>query len=160
MDVKVRRAEAGDLPLLEDMLVEAANWHPDWKLPRDEILRGSDFTHYLAGWPRPTDRGVVAEVDGVPAGAAWYRLLTADDPGYGYVDDETPELSIGVVATYRGRGIGRLLLRELANAARAAGYRQLSLSVARRNHAKALYESEGYRTVESGRDSDTMLKEL
>jgi hypothetical protein len=36
--------------------------------------------------------GVVADVDGVFVGAAYYRLIH----GYGYVDERTPEVTIGV----------------------------------------------------------------
>ena len=61
--------------------------------------RGPDFAHYVEGWPRDGDVGVVAEDEhGEPVGAAWYRHLSDDDPGYGFIDPSIPEVTIGVVA--------------------------------------------------------------
>ena len=38
---------------------------------------------------------------GAGAGAAWFRLFRRDAPGYGFVNEETPELSISVVPSRR-----------------------------------------------------------
>jgi GNAT superfamily N-acetyltransferase len=66
-----------------------------------------------------------------------------------------------VAAPWRGRGIGRALLRDVANRARSAGIGQMSLSVERQNLAHGLYLAEGYKIVDSGgAHSDTMIKEL
>ena len=78
-------------------------------------------------------------------GAAWLRFLPAADPGYGFVAPDVPELTIGVARDWRGRGVGRALLRALAGQARSAGIRRISLSVERKNFAQKLYLSEGYR---------------
>ena len=61
---------------------------------------------YVDGFGRHGDAGVVAAVAGQDVGAAWYRLLPADDPGYGFVAADIPELTLGVASQARGRGIG------------------------------------------------------
>ena len=158
----VRRATAEDGSFLADMLVEATNWSAEWRpKSREHILSAADTAHYLTGWPRGTDLGVIAEADGQSVGAAWIRFLPETDPGYGFVAADVPELTIGVAAAWRGRGVGRALLRALASQARARGIGRISLSVERKNHAQRLYLSEGYRIVDSSDpQSDTMVKEL
>ena len=142
--------------------MEATNWSPDWEQQsRDRVLSAPATAHYIAGWPRDTDLGVIAEVDGERVGAAWLRFRPAADPGYGFVAPDVPELTIGVAGPWRGRGVGRALLRGLAGQAGSAGIRQLSLSVERKNLAQKLYLSEGYQIVDSSdARSDTMVKDL
>jgi len=99
-----------------------AFWRPDRPIGDvQSAMARPELAHYVAGWPRPGDLGVVAE-DGPPVGAAWLRLLSEQDPGYGFVDAETPELGVGVVPMHRGRGIGSLLLETLMKAAREQRY--------------------------------------
>src|SRR5262249_29176729 len=147
---------------LSDMLMEAVNWSPDWPAQtRERALATPAIAHYISGWPRATDLGVVAEASGRPAGAAWLRFLPATDPGYGFIAPDIPELTLGVSAAFRGQGLGRALLRALADAARAAGISAISLSVERKNFAQRLYLSEGFQVVDSSdAQSDTMLAEL
>jgi GNAT superfamily N-acetyltransferase len=158
----IRRATSEDGPFMADMLVEAVNWSSEWKQrSRHRVLSTPRTAHYIAGWPRDTDLGVIAEADGERIGAAWLRLFPAADPGYGFVACDVPELTIGVTVPRRGRGAGRALLRAIAGQARSAGIRQISLSVERKNFARKLYLSEGYQIVDSSdADSDTMVKDL
>lgn len=129
-------------------------------LPAD--LRAEDHAwRYVDRWPRPGEFGVVAEDEaGRPIGAAWARLLGADRPGYGYVADGVPELSIGVEPGHRGQGVGRALLVALLEAARAAGHDRISLSVEPENRAALLYKSLGFEVVGRNGGSDTMLLRL
>lgn len=157
---RFRPATAADAGFLLDMLVEAVNWHPERRLARSTVSTDPALVRYVDGWPGPNDLGVVAEADGGPIGAVWLRLFTADDPGYGYVADDVPELSMAVAPAWRGCGVGRALLQEIAHRARSAGHRAISLSVERANFAHRLYTSESYQVVEQGADSDTMVKEL
>jgi ribosomal protein S18 acetylase RimI-like enzyme len=90
---------------------------------------------------------VVAIEDYWPVGAAWYRLFTRDEPGYGFVDEETPELAIAVVPNKRGHGLGSQLLDALMKRAREDGFGALSLSVEPENPALPLYERFGFRKV-------------
>jgi ribosomal protein S18 acetylase RimI-like enzyme len=158
--MKLRPATAGDLPFLIEMLLEACNW--DGTPWYDEAkARADDHAwRYLDGWPRASDFGVIAEADGSPAGATWARLLTAEQPGYGYIAADVPELTLGVAAGFRRRGVARGVLTELIAEARAASYGRLSLSVDPDNPARGLYESLGFRKVGVVGTSDTMVLEL
>ena len=135
----LRPAASGDADLLQDLVVAAVNWDPARAAAASELaLDGS----------------------GRPIGAAWLRCFTADDPGYGFVADDVPELSIGVVDGWRGRGVGRALLRAVVRSAVEQGAQRISLSVERANRARELYLDEGFVVVEEGRDADTMVLDL
>jgi GNAT superfamily N-acetyltransferase len=157
---RLRPLVAADSSFLVEMLLEAVNWHPERsRLSMASVLADSALSHYVADWPRPDDGGVLAIADEQPVGAAWWRFFTGVDPGYGFVAADIPELSMGVVADWRGRGVGRALLRATKQAA-AARCRQISLSVERANRARDLYVSEGFRVLAGGPDSDTMICDL
>jgi ribosomal protein S18 acetylase RimI-like enzyme len=157
---EIRTAGPDDAEFLTNMLVEAANWPSHVDRSRAETLADPAIAHYVAGWPKDTDLGVVAIDEDRPVGAAWLRLFSETEPGYGFVAADVPELAIGVVADRRGRGVGRALLRALADTARLAGIESISLSVERANRAIGLYRAEGYRTVATGDHADTMLLDL
>lgn len=112
----------------------------------------------MAARRRP--RGI-SEANGEPTGVAWLRYLSATDPGYGFVSPDIPPLTVAVATRWRGQGIGRALLRAIADLARQAGIGQVSLSVERKNFAQKLYLSEEYKIVDStDAQSDTMVKDL
>jgi ribosomal protein S18 acetylase RimI-like enzyme len=122
-----------------------------------EITAVPALARYVAGWGRPGDVGFVAD-DDASIGAAWWRRFDRDDPGYGFVDEATPELSIGVVEERRGQGVGTRLLAALVTEAERSALPALSLSVEPDNPAARLYERFGFRTVGVNGGSLTMLK--
>jgi GNAT superfamily N-acetyltransferase len=157
----IRPAHPADGAFLADMVVEAANWRAAGARPRPSVLADPVYRNYIAGWQRPADRGVVAlDPDGRPIGAAWYRLFSAESTVHGFLAAGVPELIIGVRPLWRSQGIGRALLRSLAEGARAAGFARITLSVERDNFAGALYRSEGYAVVASKDERDTMVRAL
>jgi GNAT superfamily N-acetyltransferase len=141
------------------MLLEAFNWDGRPRFTREALLGDPRNAHYVTGWPRAGDFGVVAEdpAGGTPVGAAWARLFPADDRGYGFVAPDVPEVSMAVAAAWRGRGVGRALLRALIGRAAATGVDRLSLSVEDGNPAVRLYTSLGFTPVGRDGDSDTLL---
>lgn len=160
MSVAVRAATAADASFLIEMLAAAAFWRPDGPPgSREDVLREPGLAHYVADWPRSGDLGVVAE-DDQPVGAAWLRFFTADAPGYGFVDETVPEISMAVVGPRRGQGIGRGLLDALITVAREVGIPALSLSVEPDNHARRLYERVGFRTTGHHGGAVTMVLQL
>jgi len=128
------------LPFLEEMLFEAFFWNPEQARPAmQEFLQQPEFGKLLSDWGRPGDKSLIAEENRTPIGVAWYRFWTAENHTYGFVDSETPELGLAVVANHRSKGIGRTLLRALVQVARDDGIRALSLSVDPTNFARQLY---------------------
>jgi ribosomal protein S18 acetylase RimI-like enzyme len=160
--VSLRDARPEDAEFLTAMLLEAANWNPDRRaFTIDELPANPALIHYVAGWPRPGDDGIVAIGEhNEPVGAAWLRRFRADDPGYGFVDEDTPELSVGVAPQYRGRGIGRALCTAVLDQARDMGVRQVSLSVEKANRAITLYGGLGFVEYADHGDAVTMLRRL
>ncbi|HXG75499.1 MAG TPA: GNAT family N-acetyltransferase [Gaiellaceae bacterium] len=153
----IRRGGRQDVRFLRDMLHHAYYWRE--RNPGEE--RGP-VARYVKGWGRPGDTALIAVDEGFPVGAAWYRTFRREQPGYGFVDEETPELAIAVVPSRRGRGIGEALLEALCERARQEGHRALSLSVESGNSALlAFYEKHGFVRVRGdGSDSVVLRREL
>jgi GNAT superfamily N-acetyltransferase len=152
MALVLRKGGAQDVRFLRDMLHHAYYWR--------ERVPGSLVSRYVRGWGRPGDTAVIALEGGFPVGAAWYRVFGAAEPGYGFVDESTPELAIAVVPSKRGHGIGDELLKALIEKAVGGGYARLSLSVEPGNPARKLYERHGFQVVDEGADAWTMVAEL
>lgn len=149
----VRPAMPADQEFLSRMFVEAALWRPEWpRVDLEVLLRNPELAAYFSDWGRAGDVALIATLDEVPAGAAWFRLFPADARGYGFVADDIPELGVAVVLAHRGHGIGHTLLRHLQIVATERGHRGLSLSVHPENPARRLYEELGFALV-SGNDS-------
>ncbi len=156
--IRIRPTAAEDFTFLAIMLGESAVWRPDKPTPTaDQVLADPRYSLYLAGWPKHGDYGLVAEQDG-PVGAAWFRTFTDASHGYGFVAEDVPELAIAVVASRRREGIGRRLLVALIDASVVQGYPAVSLSVARDNPARDLYESVGFVAVEKRASAWTMIR--
>jgi ribosomal protein S18 acetylase RimI-like enzyme len=151
--VTYRAATPADEPFLFEMLSLAFHWRDEAAGPVPLPLK------YAERFGRRGDAGVVAEDDGIPVGAAWYRFLPAADPGYGYVEG-VPELSIAVAAAARGRGVASELIARLLDRARADGLPGVSLSVEPDNPARRIYERLGFEKVGVVGGSWTMLRRL
>lgn len=151
----IRKASGRDAPFLRDMVKHAYYWR--WADPATADIPAS---RYVEGWARPGDRGVILIDESFPVGAAWYRLFTAGRPGYGFLDEETPELTIAVVPSKRGRGFGEQLLTALLELARTDGYDAMSLSVERDNPALHLYERFGFQSVREADSTVVMRADL
>jgi GNAT superfamily N-acetyltransferase len=146
---------------LMPFLLAAMNWRDDGQWDEASVLADPEIAHYLTGWMRPGDAGVIAIEDGVPAGAAWWRHFSSDSPGYGYVADDVPELGMAVLEPFRRRGAAGALLDELISRARADSLRAVSLSVEDGNSvARLLYERRGFAPCGRVGASDTMLLTL
>jgi GNAT superfamily N-acetyltransferase len=151
VNCELRPAEVSDEPFLREMLYLALFVPPGQPPLPQSVLGDPAIARYVEGWGRRSgDSGLIALVQLVPVGAAWLRFFPASDPGYGFVDERTPELSVAVLAAYRGKGIGSLLVDRLLQRVDAA-----SLSCDPANPAWRLYIRMGFEPLEDGR---TMLR--
>jgi ribosomal protein S18 acetylase RimI-like enzyme len=146
----IRAAGPQDVRFLRDMLRHAYYW-------RMNESADLPVARYVLNWGRPGDEGLLALDDANPVGAAWYRLFPREEAGFGFVDEQTPELTIAVVPSRRGKGFGHELMTGLLERARRAGYDALSLSVAKDSPAVSLYERYGFRAVAEPDDALTMV---
>ena len=144
----LRAGGPNDVRFLRDMLRHA--------YAGASLVGDLPVSRYVDRWGRPGDTAVIALEGSTPIGAAWFRLYRAGEPGYGFVDEQTPELSLAVVPSRRRGGVGKALLAALLDKARQAGHRSLSLSVDRSNPAIGLYERFGFRKVAEAGDTLTM----
>ena len=146
----LRPADQQDTRFLRDMLRHAYHWRMgDPDLP---VFR------YVKNWGRPGDAGVIASSGPNAYGAAWYRLFPADTPGFAFVDEQTPEVTIAVVPSHRGKGTGGELLEALLERARADGFSQISLSA--EPGQTGFYEKHGFQELERKDGTVTMVASL
>jgi len=137
----IRKGSPADVPFMRSMLAHAYGWRVN-ALDADIPL-----TRYVDNWGRAGDVAIIAHETGNRVGAAWLRLFKAAEPGYGFVDEQTPELSIAVVPSRRKHGLGQELLDALLEAARDEGHSAVSLSVEKDSPAVAFYERNGFATA-------------
>jgi GNAT superfamily N-acetyltransferase len=154
MVILIRSASRHDEAFLVDMLYEALFVPPGCERFPRSVLDAPAIAHYAAGFgTRTGDVGFVAEAESGPVGAAWVRLLQGEDRGYGYIDDDTPELTVAVRRPRRGQGIGTALCSRLVEVVP-----RMSLSSDVRNPAISLYQRLGFKTVSGDGNSVTMLR--
>ncbi len=154
---EIRDLKPHEQPMLRDFLYEAVFRREDQPPYPREIIEEPAVRVYIEGWGRPDDICLVAHADGGMAGAVWTRILTGEKKGFGYVDDETPELAISLFQQYRGHGLGTRLMQAIINRLTADGYRQVSLSVTKDNPACRLYQRLGFQTIFENDDDYLMV---
>jgi GNAT superfamily N-acetyltransferase len=147
VNLELRRATGSDEPFLWEMLYLALFVPPGEPLLPRSLLNSPAIARYVDGWgTRPGDTGFIALIDNSPVGAAWLRCFPASDPGYGFVDESTPELSVAVLPAHRNKGIGSALLDRLLD-----GVPAVSLNCDPANPAWLLYLALGFKPLPDGR---------
>src|ERR1700737_5108536 len=98
--ISIRPATQDDLAILWDFLVIAAH-EADFAAAKAVPFVAA----HLAGWRRSGDFGFIAEWEGAAIGAAWARQFSLNEEPAFYVDERTPEITIGVRPHSRGQGV-------------------------------------------------------
>jgi len=145
---------------MREMLYEAVYWRPNPNKPSfEEGLAAPGVGNALANWgEREGDAAVIAIVDSVPAGAAWYRFYTDDNCIRGYMDETIPVIVIAVHKDYRRQGIGEKMIEWLIDHADKHNIQKLSLMVSKDNLAIRLYRKCGFLEYADEEHSLLMLR--
>lgn len=129
------------------------------KLPKN-IINKPELAMYIDNWGKEGDICVVAVENHKILGAAWSRVWNNENKGFGYIDNNIPELAIAVYKNYRNIGIGRKMLNKLIKLNKEKGYEYISLSVSRENFAVKLYQQIGFQVVKQHEDELIMKLSL
>ena len=158
MPIRFRPLVPSDQAVLWDIFHIALWDPPPAPLRPREILDHPDVRIYVEDWgQREGDVGVVAEVDGKVAGACWMRLVKGGK-GLSYLDDETPQLGIGLLPEYQRQGYGEPLMRAALEAG-CRRFRRIALSVHPENPAQRLYRRCGFEQVDVRRTYLIMVRD-
>jgi hypothetical protein len=72
-----------------------------------DVVDHPEFAYYTRLDLARGDVGFAAEQNGMTIGVVWAVFLPAEDAGYGFVESQTPEVSLWIHAEKRGHGLGR-----------------------------------------------------
>jgi ribosomal protein S18 acetylase RimI-like enzyme len=140
MDYSIRQMRPEEYPLLKDFLYEAIfQKKGQKKLPKSSIHNDA-LKIYIQDFGNENDTCLCAEQGGRVIGAAWARVI----PGYGSVDNRTPELAVSLYPDCRRKGIGTELIKRILENLKEKGYAAVSLSVQGENPAFELYKRLGF----------------
>ncbi len=177
--IRYREIIPQDFDVLEDFLYLAIHQSdPNRPVPRS-VVKEPQLAIYVTEWGTRGDAGFVAMSvaegpagfagagdstgstgSGQVVGAAWSRILSGENRGYGNVDEHTPEFAISVRPEFRRRGIGEELLNRLITKLAAQGYPQVSLSVQKTNPAHRMYRRMGFEVLHDRQTDWVMVKDL
>lgn len=141
----IRAMQPEEYPLLREFLYQAIFLPEGTVPPSRSVIDLPELQIYIADFGTQFgDHCLAAEVNGKIVGTVWSRTM-AD---YGHIDKDTPSLAISLLPEYRGQGIGTKLLNDLLSLLCEKGFRQVSLSVQKKNPAVRLYKRAGFQILE------------
>ena len=156
MEYIIREIKKEEYDLLEDFLYEAVFLPEGVDPPSRDILKLPELKMYIEDFGKKGDEGLLAFEEGKAVGAVWTRRMK----DYGYIDDDTPSLSISLYKEYRGKGIGTALMKEMFLLLKEKGYQGVSLSVQKENYANKMYEKLGFHIIRENQEDYIMIKYL
>ena len=156
MDYKIRKLKKDEVRILEIFLYEAIFISEGVEPPPKDIINHPDLNIYISDFGGKTDLCYVAEVSKKIVGAAWTRIIN----DYGHIDDEMPSLSISLLKEFRNQGIGTTMVKQILKKLKEQGYKQVSLSVQKKNYAFNMYKNVGFEIVRENKEDYSMVCRL
>ncbi|GLR18384.1 GNAT family N-acetyltransferase [Portibacter lacus] len=158
-DITIRPLRTSNIEFLKEMVYQSI--YKEGKLfDREKILQQKEIARYYENWDSKKEIGFIVRYEDKDIGAIWCRKLPYYNQGYGYVDDNVPEMGLAVFYEYRGRGLGQLLMDHLFSRLKHNGETAVSLYVHNNNPAKRAYTRNGFLPVRREDNNLIMLKKL
>lgn len=153
----IREMKKEEYGLLEEFLYQAIFQKDSENLiPREEIEKPTLRVYIDSFGEKPDDYCLCAEENGKVVGAVWVRII----PGFGSVDDRTPEFAISMLPEARGKGIGTELMRAMIRHLKVRGYEKTSLAVQKANYALRMYKKVGFEIIDENEEEYIMIHKL
>lgn len=156
--IVIREINKNEIQFLSEMLYDAIFIPNGEKKVPKEIINEPELNVYIKDFGRKNDFCYVAELENKLIGAIWIRQFTENEKGYGFVNSETPELSMAITEKYRGNGIGKLMLNKMLIKITELNFNQVSLSVDNRNFAYNFYKKNNFVEINSEKNSIKMVR--
>jgi ribosomal protein S18 acetylase RimI-like enzyme len=159
--MQIRILKNSEISFLKEMLYEAIFIPEGMQKPPKSIINDQLLAHYYENWGKDIyDIALVIEIDGEFIGAIWGRKFFIKEKGYGFFDEDTPEISMAIKNEYRSKGLGTKLIEEVIKIYKDLGLKALSLSVDKQNLAYKLYVKQGFSIFSETETSVSMIKYL
>lgn len=157
---EIREIKPDEYEFLREMLYEAIYFPSEFEKLLKSIVNEPSLSKYVDNFGRKGDLANVLVDENKLAGAIWSRLFAENEKSYGFVDVNTPEISIAVLEPYRNKGFGNRMIQKLLRKLKSAGFEKVSLSVDKLNPAVSLYQRIGFKVIGEDGTALTMLKIL
>ncbi len=159
-ELVIREIKQNEISFLSEMLYEAIfTATGEQKLPK-EIINEPTLNNYIKDFGRKDDVCLVCVIEKNLVGAIWTRQFTESNKGYGFINSKTPELSMAIKENFRANGIGKILLERMLKLLFELNYKQVSLSVDKRNFAFNFYKNHNFVEVDFDKNSIKMVRKL
>ncbi len=160
MKITFRKANEFDGGTIKEIFYHAI-YIPEGAEPAPrEIVLMPELQRYYENWKREGDIGYIALLGNESVGAIWLRLFGDSDTGYGFIDNQIPELGMAVIPALRNQGIGSRLFDKLLGDDELLRFKAISLSVDKNNKAMRLYKRYGFKVFSESKKSCIMIREL
>jgi ribosomal protein S18 acetylase RimI-like enzyme len=158
MNYKIRKATKDDENIIKELFYYSI-YVPENAPPVSmSIVDLPELQKYYKDWGNTDDIAYLIENNSEIIAGIWLRLFDITNKGYGFVDDETPELAIAVKNKYRSNGLGTKLMSLLLNDPKVLEYNSISLSVDKSNRAVNLYLKYNFKIFAESNETYIMLK--
>ena len=159
--IKYKRTKKVARSFLRDMLYMALYVPKNKPSFPFSIIDNPELRKYFENFgSRRRDKAIIAIREKEFIGIVWGRLYSSSRPGYGFISEDIPEITLAVKPQYRNQGIGSALLSEICDYYKGKSTTAISLSVDKRSPAKALYKRAGFEYFSEKGNSVTMVKHL